>query len=97
MKANPFAAGPADNEPGPLKHRASDPEQFAAMMAHDLESSLLVLSNNAELLREVGPDLTKEQTGHLAEIERTARRMKRLLGSIRTLSESKVAVDLQGT
>ena len=33
-------------------------EQFAAIVAHDLQSSLLVLVKQAELLREVDPGLS---------------------------------------
>ena len=80
------------------KQSNPDPDQVAAIMAHDLESSLLVLSMNAELLlREEGPNLNRRQTGHLAEIERTARRMKRVLTSARKMSESRLSVKLRGT
>jgi signal transduction histidine kinase len=77
-----------------MNRSGSNAGQFAAIMAHDLESSLLVLSANAELLREIGPRLSREQSGYLAEIERTARRMKRLLTRIRTDSESRVELEL---
>ncbi len=83
MRANPSEADQADHQRGALIPSGSESEQFAAIVAHDLQSSLIVLSTNAELLRGVGPDLSREQTGHLAEIERTARRMKRLLTGIR--------------
>jgi signal transduction histidine kinase len=80
-----------------MNRSGSDPDEFAAIVAHDLESSLLVLSANAELLRELGPDLNRAQTGHLVEIERTAQGMKRLLTRIRRVSESKVRLELRST
>ena len=58
-------------------------ERFVAAVAHDLESSLLVLSGNLELLRASGPQLSAEQEDHLERIERTAQRMKRLLAGVR--------------
>lgn len=73
------------------KYAAS--EQFAAIVAHDLESSLLAVSKNAEALREVGPHLSEEQEGHLAGIERTAQRMKGLLNGVRNLQRASVELD----
>lgn len=79
------------------QQRAYEPtpasEQFAAILAHDLESSLLALAKNAELLREVGPDLSHEQEGHLARIERTTQRMKGLLHGVRNLAQESVQLE----
>ena len=63
-----------------------DVEHFVATVAHDLESSLLVLTNNLELLRAAGPALGHEQEDHLERIERTTARMKRLLSSVRNFT-----------
>jgi signal transduction histidine kinase len=63
-----------------------DVEHFVATVAHDLESSLLVLTNNLELLRASGPRLGHEQEDHLERIERTTARMKRLLSSVRNFA-----------
>jgi signal transduction histidine kinase len=90
MKSNPIVAGQAGAAPRAVTRTGSVREHFVASVAHDLESSLLVLRNNAEGLREVGDDLNQEQTRHLAEIERATRRMRRRLASIRRLSDSKV-------
>ncbi len=90
MKSNPLVAGHTGAAPRAVTRIGSDRENFVASVAHDLESSLLVLWNNAEGLREIGDDLNQEQTRHLAEIERATRRMKRRLASIRRSSDSKV-------
>ena len=90
MKSDPIAPERVGMRPGAIGLSGPDPEQFAAIVAHDLESSLLVLSRNAEDLRQIGPDLSAEQARHLAEIERTAQRMKRRLTSIRELCGSRV-------
>jgi signal transduction histidine kinase len=63
-----------------------DVEHFVATVAHDLESSLLVLTSNLELLRASGPPLSLEQEDHLERIERTTARMKRLLSSVRNFA-----------
>ncbi|HUE25388.1 MAG TPA: HAMP domain-containing sensor histidine kinase [Solirubrobacteraceae bacterium] len=70
-----------------------DSEQVVAMVAHDLESSLLAVSRNADLLRKAGPHLSSEQEDRLAGIERTADRMKRLLASIRNLAQATVEIE----
>jgi signal transduction histidine kinase len=77
---------------GALRSREADPDQVVAMVAHDLQSSLLAVSRNAELLRKAGPNLSVEQEDRLAGIERTADRMKRLLASMSNLSQSTVEV-----
>jgi len=62
---------------------AIDAERFVATVSHDLESSLLVLTNNLELLRTEGPALSAEQQDLVERIERTTMRMKRLLSGVR--------------
>src|SRR2546421_2415800 len=66
----------------------ADVERFVAAFAHDLESSLLVITKNAELLRESGPGLELEQEDSLERIERTAARMKRLLSGVRNYARA---------
>lgn len=74
--------------------RADTPSgQVVAMVAHELESSLIAVSRNAELLRLAGPDLGLEQEDRLAGIERTADRMKRLLTSMRNLAQSTIEIE----
>ena len=68
-------------------------DQVVAMVAHDLESSLIVVTQNAELLRRVGPALSSEQEDRLAGIERTADRMKRLLSSMKNLVHATVLIE----
>lgn len=63
-----------------------DVEHFVAAVAHDLESSLLVLTNNLELLRASGSPLSPEQEDNLERIGRTTQRMKRLLSSVRNFT-----------
>lgn len=89
------ADGPisAADQRSPIVGTDSDAKQFAAIVSHDLESSLLVLAKNAEMLREVGPHLSLEQENHLAGIERTTRRMKRLLTGMRKLAASSVELE----
>jgi signal transduction histidine kinase len=58
-------------------------ERFVAAVSHDLEGSLRVLSGNLELLRAAGPPLSPGQQDHLARIERTTLRMKRLVAGVR--------------
>jgi signal transduction histidine kinase len=64
------------------------------MVAHDLESSLIALSNNAGLLRNSGPALSLDQEDRLAAIERTADRMRRLLASMRNLAQATTEIEL---
>jgi signal transduction histidine kinase len=80
-------------QPIAVDRAAAVSEQFAAIVAHDLESSLLALTKNPELLREVGPDLNAEQQGHLAGIERATQRMGRLLTSVRNLAHASVELE----
>lgn len=61
----------------------ADVEHFVATVSHDLQSSLLVLTNNLELLRASYPHLSLDQEDHLTRIERTTQRMQRLLLSVR--------------
>lgn len=68
-------------------------DQVVAMVAHDLESSLIAVTRNAELLRRAGPHLSSEQEDRLAGIERTAARMKRLLSSMRNLAQATVVIE----
>lgn len=63
-------------------------EQFVAGVSHDLESSLLVLAKNIELLRAADATLSPDQEDHLARIERTVERMKRLLATVRTYTSA---------
>jgi two-component system, chemotaxis family, sensor kinase Cph1 len=65
-----------------------DAERFVAAVSHDLESSLLVLTNNLELLRAVGPPLSVEREDLLERVERTTQRMKRLLSGVRHYSRA---------
>ena len=63
------------------------------MVAHELESSLIAVSTNAELLRRAGPELSLEQEDRLAGIERTADRMKRLLTSMKNLAQATIEIE----
>ncbi len=76
-----------------LKRAETDRDHVVAMVAHDLESSLLAVSRNADLLRKAGPHLSLEQEDRLAGIERTADRMKRLLASMKNLSRATAEIE----
>jgi signal transduction histidine kinase len=59
------------------------PERVAAMVAHDLESSLLAASAHIAMLREAGPALTPGQEDHVERIARSLARMRRLSAGMR--------------
>jgi signal transduction histidine kinase len=71
-----------------------DVERFVAAVSHDLESSLLVLTSNLEMLRAGGRRLSAEQEDHLARIERTTKRMRRLLSSVRNYAWANADLEL---
>lgn len=58
-------------------------ERYLAVVSHELESSLLVLTSSLGLLRESGSPPSSEQEEHLERIDRTAERMKRMLSGVR--------------
>lgn len=94
IERNGFGVEGGDSQdPPPTTGRHAGSDQFSAIVAHDLESSLLAVSKNAQLLREVGPHLTEEQENHLARIERTALRMKGLLNGVRSLARGSVELE----
>ncbi len=94
-KAQLEPAGLGDR-PDELRQSGLQPDQLAAMVAHDLQSSLIAVSRNAELLRQAGPELSLEQEDRLAGIERTADRMKRLLASMQNLARDTVRIEPVG-
>jgi signal transduction histidine kinase len=71
-----------------------DVERFVAAVSHDLESSLLVLTNNLELLRAEGP-LSPGQADLMQRIERTTQRMKRLLSGVRNFAWARGELELE--
>jgi signal transduction histidine kinase len=73
----------------------ADLEQFIATVAHDLESSLLVLSEHVQLMRMAAPGLNPEQADHLACIERTMQRMTRLVSGIRNYARANGEIELE--
>jgi signal transduction histidine kinase len=60
-----------------------DPERFSAILSHEIESSLLVASKYAEMLRDAPAGLDEEQADHLDRITRAVERMQRLTTSVR--------------
>ncbi|HZU59975.1 MAG TPA: HAMP domain-containing sensor histidine kinase, partial [Solirubrobacteraceae bacterium] len=60
-----------------------DSERVAAMVAHDLESSLLAASAHIAMLRSAGPALSPEQEDHVERIARSLARMRRLSSGMR--------------
>jgi signal transduction histidine kinase len=71
-----------------------DAERFAATVAHDLEGSLLVISNGVSLLREAPGGLSSEQAEHVDRIARTVERMRQLTAGVRYYSRSDAVLDL---
>ena len=90
MGENALTATDSDPEMGGRRTEATDvdAERFVATVSHDLESSLLVLTNNLELLRTVGSPLSAEQEDLLERVGRTTQRMKRLLSGVRNYSRA---------
>ena len=82
-----------DDRPNGLHQADTQSGEVVAMVAHELESSLIAVSTNAELLRRAGPDLSLEQEDRLAGIERTADRMKRLLTSMKNLAQATIEIE----
>lgn len=70
-------------------------EHFAATIAHDLETSLLVISNSARQLGDGEPELSSEQVEHLQRILRAAERMRRLTASVRSFALAGAHLELE--
>lgn len=86
---------PVDNvRRWPESFAINDTERVVAEFAHDLESSVLVIAKNAELLRESRAELPSEQDEHLVRITTTAARMQRSLAGMRNYARSAVVLDL---
>ena len=65
-----------------------DVERYLAVVSHELESSLLVLTSSLELLRESTSAPSLEQEEHLERIDRATQRMRRLLAGVRKFGPS---------
>lgn len=72
-----------------------DPERFVAMVAHDLESSLLAASAHVEMLRTADPRPTAEQEDHLARVARSLGRMRRLSVGVREYARAGTDAQLE--
>lgn len=57
-------------------------DEFVSMVSHELRTPISSVLGYLELLRESEDELTQEQSGYLAVVERNARRLLRLVGDL---------------
>jgi signal transduction histidine kinase len=71
------------------------PERLAAMVAHDIESSLVAASAHLSMLRQTGAGLSPEQEDHVERIARSLARMRRLSAGVRDYARAGVELQLE--
>lgn len=69
-------------------------ERYLAVVSHELESSLLVLTSSLEMLRESSPPRDFEEEQHMQRIDRTTERMKRMLSGVRGFAWTRREMDI---
>jgi two-component system sensor histidine kinase KdpD len=82
----PGGAPPVDGAPSDRRRIARTPDLFARTLAHELESSLIVVSRYIATLRELDPTLSPEQADIAERIARTTKRMQAYLSSVSALA-----------
>jgi two-component system sensor histidine kinase KdpD len=83
---NGLAERPApDRSATELTRTDRPPDVFARTLAHELESSLIVLSRYIAALQEIHPPLSPQQADLAGRIARTTKRMQACLASVHAL------------
>lgn len=92
--ADAVAQRASDTPPTESAPEQLDVERYLAVVSHELESSLVVLTGSLELLRESTSPPSFEQEEHLERIDRTTQRMRRLLAGVREFAWTKREMDV---